>query len=109
MAAGFAKAALLHLIIDLREVRDGERAVHEVIKYLTKDVLPDRTLVPPDIFARVYESLDGETHHAVVRRLLQEHHAACGVQMRGNRLLPTILNAARVKSRNRRECLARDS
>jgi hypothetical protein len=57
--SGFDAASLTHVIIDIREVRHGKGAALEVIKYLTKDILPDRQLVHPEVFARVYETLDG--------------------------------------------------
>jgi hypothetical protein len=46
-------------ILDLREVRDGVGVANEVIKYLTKDILPDRQFVDPEVFGVVYEALDG--------------------------------------------------
>jgi hypothetical protein len=46
-------------VLDLREVRDGIGVANEVIKYLTKDILPDRQLVDPAVFGVVYEALDG--------------------------------------------------
>lgn len=57
--AGFSAPSLAHVIIDIREIRNGRGAALEVIKYLTKDILPDRQLVRPEVFARVYEALDG--------------------------------------------------
>ncbi len=57
--AGFPRSALSHVIVDIRQVRYGKGAALEIIKYLTKDVLPDRQRVASDVFARVYESLEG--------------------------------------------------
>jgi len=56
--AGFPAATVENVVLDLRRVHDGEGAAREVIKYLTKDILPDRQFVDPDVFAVVYEALD---------------------------------------------------
>jgi hypothetical protein len=57
--AGFSRQAVQNVVLDLREVRDGIGVANEVIKYLTKDILPDRQLVDPVVFGVVYEALDG--------------------------------------------------
>jgi hypothetical protein len=56
--AGFPAETVENVVIDLRRVHDGQGAANEIIKYLTKDILPDRQLVDPDVFAIVYEALD---------------------------------------------------
>jgi len=56
--AGFPAIAVENVVVDLRRVHDGEGAANEVIKYLTKDILPDRQLVDPEVFATVYAALD---------------------------------------------------
>jgi hypothetical protein len=56
--AGFPRESVEHVILDLRQVHDGNGAANEVIKYLTKDILPDRKFVDADVFAVVYEALD---------------------------------------------------
>jgi hypothetical protein len=57
--AGFPRQTVENVVLDLREVRDGIGVANEVIKYLTKDILPDRQLVDPVVFGIVYEALDG--------------------------------------------------
>lgn len=57
--AGFPRQAVENVILDLREAHDGIGIANEVIKYLTKDILPDRQLVDPVVFGIVYEALDG--------------------------------------------------
>jgi hypothetical protein len=47
------------VIVDIREVKDAEGSAREVIKYVTKDILPDRKLISAELFARVYEAIDG--------------------------------------------------
>jgi hypothetical protein len=46
------------VVLDVREVRDPHGAAHEIIKYLTKDILPGHRLVDPQVFSAVYEALD---------------------------------------------------
>jgi hypothetical protein len=46
-----------HVIIDIREV-DGLGVELELVKYLTKDILPNREKVAPEIYAEVYKALD---------------------------------------------------
>jgi len=58
--AGFPKDSVQNVVVHLQLVRDGERAANEVIKYLTKDILPDRSFVDPAVFSEVYEMLDGK-------------------------------------------------
>jgi hypothetical protein len=57
--AGVQRATKDNVIVYIQEVHDGEGAAKEVIKYLTKDVLPDRQLVDPIVFGEVYAALDG--------------------------------------------------
>jgi hypothetical protein len=45
--------------VDVREVRDGEGSAREVIKYLTKDIDSDGRKIAPELYAPVYEALDG--------------------------------------------------
>ena len=40
-------------------LKDAEGSAREVIKYVTKDILPDRQLISSELFARVYEAIDG--------------------------------------------------
>jgi hypothetical protein len=62
---GFAQRdALDRLVIDLRPVRNGKVGegggiVTEVIKYMTKDIIKPGIYVAPEVYARVYEELDG--------------------------------------------------
>jgi hypothetical protein len=58
--AGYSKASTRHVIIDVKKVRSPDGAGRELLKYMTKDMLPDRSQVAPDVFARVYEALDGK-------------------------------------------------
>jgi hypothetical protein len=58
--AGYTWDATERVILDIREVSNGPNAALEVIKYLTKDVMPDRTLVPEGTVAEVYKALDGK-------------------------------------------------
>jgi hypothetical protein len=48
------------VITHIQIVDDGEGAAREVIKYLTKDVLPNQQLVDPRVFGHVYQVLDGK-------------------------------------------------
>jgi len=57
--AGFSRATAENVVVDVREVQDDEGAAHEVIKYLTKDILPNRQFVDPEVFGEVYAALDG--------------------------------------------------
>lgn len=47
-------------IIDLPEVRSHDGAARELIKYLTKDILPSGDLVSPKVFSELYIALDGK-------------------------------------------------
>lgn len=58
-ASGYDRIALAVVIVDIRKVQDAKGAALEVIKYLTKDVMPDRSLVDSAVFARLYETVDG--------------------------------------------------
>jgi hypothetical protein len=58
--AGFPKATVETVITHIQIVDDGEGAAREVIKYLTKDILPNQELVDPRVFALVYQVLDGK-------------------------------------------------
>lgn len=44
--------------INVRVVNSRDGAARELIKYLTKDILPSGELVSPKIFAEVYKALD---------------------------------------------------
>lgn len=54
--------------VDLRHVTDGRGAALEVIKYLTKDIVPGGELLSAELYAPVYETLDGK----------RVTHATCG-------------------------------
>lgn len=45
-------------ILDIRQAR-GSDVAHEVIKYLTKDLMPGGDLVPPQVYAVMYQLYDG--------------------------------------------------
>ena len=57
--AGFPKETVETVITHIQIVDDGEGAAREVIKYLTKDILPNQQLVEPHVFGLVYQVLDG--------------------------------------------------
>jgi hypothetical protein len=61
---GYSAASTEWCILKIKKVWTLDGAARELIKYMTKDILPDRTHVAPEVFARVYETLDG-------RRLMQ--------------------------------------
>jgi hypothetical protein len=54
-----APSSLESTVVDVREVRDGEGGAREVIKYLTKDIDSDGRKIAPELYAPVYEALDG--------------------------------------------------
>jgi len=56
--SGMAGQSAETLILDVRPVDDPHGAAREIIKYLTKDILPGHQLVDPQVFSTVYESLD---------------------------------------------------
>ncbi len=58
-AAGFPLIEDEQLIIDVRHAH-GKSVAEELIKYLTKDILPDGSQVDPATYARVYEAFDGK-------------------------------------------------
>lgn len=62
--AGYSKESTRWCVLKINQVWTPDGAARELIKYMTKDILPDRSQVAPDIFARLYETLDG-------RRLMQ--------------------------------------
>jgi hypothetical protein len=62
--AGYSKESTRWCILKINQVWTPDGAARELIKYMTKDILPDRSQVAPDAFARLYETLDG-------RRLMQ--------------------------------------
>ncbi|RYZ01662.1 MAG: hypothetical protein EOO73_34845 [Myxococcales bacterium] len=47
----------LRAIVDIREATSG--VDQELIKYMTKDIMPDGSKVPPELYAEVYKALDG--------------------------------------------------
>jgi len=62
--AGFPPARLDWLVVDLRSVvnggvDEGDGIVTEVCKYVTKDMIAPGLPVPPEVYGRVYEELDG--------------------------------------------------
>lgn len=48
------------VVFKVQVVPDGEDAANEVIKYLTKDILPDRSLVDPAVYSDLCKMLDGK-------------------------------------------------
>jgi hypothetical protein len=66
--SGYTKQSTRRVIIKLKKVWTGDGAARELIKYMTKDILPDRSHVAPDVFGRVYEAVDG-------KRLTHAHSA----------------------------------
>jgi replication protein len=61
---GYSRESTGWCIVKIKKVWSPDGAARELIKYMTKDILPDRSHVTADVFARVYERLDG-------RRLMQ--------------------------------------
>lgn len=47
------------VVVDIRRQTGGKKGAAELIKYMTKDLLPDGSRVPPEVMARVYSSLGG--------------------------------------------------
>lgn len=82
---GYPRHSLSRVIIDIQEVRYGKGAALEVVKYLTKDILPDRELVGGELFSRVYESLDGRRLTQASARFFKgiEREAKCKCGARG--------------------------
>ena len=68
-------------ILDVRRVKPDEVA-KELIKYLTKDLVADGQLIPPAVFAQVYEMYDGKRRFQGSRGfmscVLQAPCADCG-------------------------------
>lgn len=58
--AGYTNESTRRVITHFEACYDADGAARELLKYMTKDMLPDRTQVAPDVFARVYEALDGK-------------------------------------------------
>jgi hypothetical protein len=71
-------AALDKLIVDIREAR-GKGAGLEVIKYMTKDLEANGQRLPPELYAPVYEALDGTRVTQATRGFiaLAKRHAVC--------------------------------
>ena len=71
-----------NLIVDVRRVEAGAGAVHEVIKYIVKDLEATGEQVSPSLYAQVYLTLDGKRTHQGSRGLLKlgdfEARCACG-------------------------------
>ncbi len=71
------------LVVDVRRFKPGPGAVHEVIKYIVKDLEATGEQVPPGLYAQVYFSLDGKRTHQGSRGLLKlgdfEARCACGM------------------------------
>jgi hypothetical protein len=80
--AGYERSALEHVIVDIRRVKDAEGSAREVIKYVTKDILPDRKLISSELFARVYEAIDGrrmsQPSSGLFKGTEREATCACG-------------------------------
>ena len=60
--AGYASESVRCPVLDLQELKSrGERAglPNELIKYMTKDLLPNGSHVAPEVFAEVYKAFDG--------------------------------------------------
>jgi hypothetical protein len=57
---GYSRTSTHRVIVDIEAVKSPDGAARELLKYMTKDWLPDRSQVAPDVFARVYEALDGK-------------------------------------------------
>lgn len=64
------------VIVDIRKVLPGEKGAAELIKYMTKDLLPDGERLSPETMARLYMSLDG-------RRRTQSSKGFFGVLAKG--------------------------
>jgi hypothetical protein len=47
------------VIVDMRRVKNGKKGADELIKYMTKDLLPDGQRISPETMARLYMTLDG--------------------------------------------------
>ncbi len=105
--AGYTKASTLWVIVEIKKVWTPDGAARELVKYMTKDILPDRRHVGPDAFARVYEALDG-------KRLMQssagffkalDHRMRCGCGAVGGFVRSNTPPAARVDAA---QCVAKD-
>lgn len=82
--AGYASESVRRPVIDVREV--SSRSVrgglpNELIKYMTKDVLPNGSHVAPEVFAEVYKAFDGRRMTACSRGFLSQvkrRPSSCG-------------------------------
>jgi hypothetical protein len=77
---GVGPDALDKLVIDVREVRGGADAGLEVIKYMTKDLDADGKRLAPELYAPVYEALDGTRVTQATRgfiALAERHEVFC--------------------------------
>src|SRR5258708_22988868 len=72
-----------NLIGGVRRIQAGPGAVHEVIKYIVKDLEATGEHISPELYAQVYVSLDGKRTHQGSRGLLKlgdfEARCVCGV------------------------------
>lgn len=77
--AGVRCATKDTVIVFIQQVHDGEGAAYEVIKYLTKDILPDRQFVSPEVFGEVYAALDTRRITQSSKRFFKniDDHAVC--------------------------------